>query len=175
MEGAASEENPLKPGETIVMLHPLGAPIPLPPSLHPHRLGASGAAYISNILTVEEEQSLMREVREREIILICFQLTPASLLHDLAPDVNPQIYLSKNWTQLSARRLQNWGGIVRASGMREEPLPGWLMTLQPKLAHLFPCPFNHVLINEYLPGQGILVRSHAFIEGSDSYWTSAYV
>ena len=64
MEGAASEENPLKPGETIVMLHPLGVPIPLPPSLHPHRLGASGAAYISNILTVEEEQSLMREVRE---------------------------------------------------------------------------------------------------------------
>lgn len=44
--------------------------------------------------------------------------------------------------------------------MREEPLPEWLTFLSPRLisAGVLPLPFNHVLINEYNPGEGIMVR-----------------
>lgn len=167
------ESPPLAADEEAVMLHPLTPPIALPPSLQPHRLGNTGAAYLPNILSVQEEQTLMREVRS--ISFACSMqpvLGPPCLTRfsspssDLClpmpphPPLLSQIYASSSkWTPLTARRLQNWGGIVRASGMREEALPAWLLTLQERLAYLFPCPFNHVLINEYLPGQGIFVRT----------------
>eukprot|EP00794_Sanderia_malayensis_P019883 gene19883-21824_t len=86
------------------------------------------------------------------------------------------------WTQLSNRRLQNWGGLphpktnedIRVTqkdrqpfvkipwilkGMVSEKLPQWLSKYTDEIASLgvfeekFP---NHVLINEYLPGQGIM-------------------
>lgn len=45
------------------------------------------------------------------------------------------------------------------SGMVQEELPGWLQDLAPKLMenNIITCPFNHALINEYEPGQGIMV------------------
>jgi alkylated DNA repair dioxygenase AlkB len=65
------------------------------------------------------------------------------------------------WVQLKTRRLQNHGGIVRA-GMVSEPLPPWLQVVCSRLVDngLFPAEFppNHVLINEYLPGQGIMAH-----------------
>ncbi|XP_054010017.1 alpha-ketoglutarate-dependent dioxygenase alkB homolog 6-like [Hylaeus anthracinus] len=67
------------------------------------------------------------------------------------------------WTQLSHRRLQNWGGIPHPKGMIAEEIPAWLRKYVDKVSSLnvferdkLP---NHVLINEYLPGQGIMAHS----------------
>ncbi|GFQ79231.1 alpha-ketoglutarate-dependent dioxygenase alkB homolog 6 [Trichonephila clavata] len=63
------------------------------------------------------------------------------------------------WKTLSNRRLQNWGGLPHPKGMIQETLPEWLMNYVKKVGNLgifqdkLP---NHVLINEYLPGQGIM-------------------
>eukprot|EP00871_Galdieria_phlegrea_P000263 jgi/Galph1/1237/GphlegSOOS_G5938.1 len=70
-----------------------------------------------------------------------------------------QIYSQsqQNWTQLANRRLQNWGGIPQHRGMLATPLPKWLHSLTETLFEngFFPKIPNHVLINEYFPGQGI--------------------
>lgn len=63
------------------------------------------------------------------------------------------------WTQLSNRRLQNWGGIPHNKGMIAEEIPQWLQTYLDKIHKLNLMNGkrpNHVLVNEYLPGQGIL-------------------
>ena len=64
------------------------------------------------------------------------------------------------WRAVSGRRLQNWGGQVEHGRLVPEPLPGWLRAL---LSHVrvefpraFPTELNHVLVNAYSPGQGIL-------------------
>ena len=66
------------------------------------------------------------------------------------------------WTSLSGRRLQNWGGYPHAKGMIPEQIPLWLNRHIQLITvtHLFndKTP-NHVLINEYLPGQGIMAHS----------------
>jgi len=51
------------------------------------------------------------------------------------------------------------GGQPRTSGMVEERLPSWLQELSPRLIEqkILTRPFNHALINEYEPGQGIMV------------------
>ncbi|XP_064403385.1 alpha-ketoglutarate-dependent dioxygenase alkB homolog 6-like [Halichondria panicea] len=63
------------------------------------------------------------------------------------------------WTQLSRRRLQNWGGTPHPKGMMVEPLPQWLEDRGRRIASLGvfedKVP-NHVLVNEYTPGQGIM-------------------
>ncbi len=65
--------------------------------------------------------------------------------------------------QLSGRRLQNHGGIVHAKGLIPATLPAWLQqllnTLPSQLLDMFPAdqPPNHVLINSYQPGCGIMV------------------
>ncbi|CAH1802973.1 unnamed protein product, partial [Owenia fusiformis] len=72
-----------------------------------------------------------------------------------------QVYAAPKpkWTQLSNRRLQNWGGLPHEKGMIAEPLPQWLGSYAGKLANLGifqeHTP-NHVLVNEYQPGQGIM-------------------
>ncbi|EZA57816.1 alpha-ketoglutarate-dependent dioxygenase alkB homolog 6 [Ooceraea biroi] len=67
------------------------------------------------------------------------------------------------WTQLSHRRLQNWGGIPHPKGMIAEEIPSWLQRYIDKVAALNTFEKgivpNHVLINEYLPGQGIMAHS----------------
>ncbi|XP_066585372.1 alpha-ketoglutarate-dependent dioxygenase alkB homolog 6-like isoform X2 [Prorops nasuta] len=64
------------------------------------------------------------------------------------------------WTQLSHRRLQNWGGIPHPNGMIAEEIPDWLQKYVNKViaSKTYPKDIipNHVLINEYLPGQGIM-------------------
>ncbi|KAI5631061.1 2OG-Fe(II) oxygenase superfamily domain-containing protein [Phthorimaea operculella] len=60
------------------------------------------------------------------------------------------------WTQLSGRRLQNWGGVPHARGMLAEQLPAWLQEQLARLPRDAPPQPNHVLVNEYLPGQGIM-------------------
>ena len=63
------------------------------------------------------------------------------------------------WTTLLNRKLQNWGGLPSEKGMIAEDIPNWLQCHINKIQdlsifeeHSKP---NHVLINEYLPGQGI--------------------
>lgn len=63
------------------------------------------------------------------------------------------------WTVLSHRRLQNWGGLPGPNGMVGEDLPDWLTTYSKKIADLGAFSGNvpnHVLVNEYEPGQGIM-------------------
>ncbi|XP_054710568.1 alpha-ketoglutarate-dependent dioxygenase alkB homolog 6-like [Uloborus diversus] len=63
------------------------------------------------------------------------------------------------WKTLSNRRLQNWGGLPHPKGMIQEELPKWLCNVIDKISDLNifgeKVP-NHVLVNEYLPGQGIM-------------------
>lgn len=62
------------------------------------------------------------------------------------------------WTQLSNRKLQNWGGLPHPQGMVPEKFPKWLddVCLKVKVLGVFgDCTPNHVLVNEYMPGQGI--------------------
>ncbi|CAH1401053.1 unnamed protein product [Nezara viridula] len=68
------------------------------------------------------------------------------------------------WTQLLNRRLQNWGGLPIPNGMIVEPIPSWLKTFMDKVSDLKvfndgQLRANHVLINEYLSGQGIMEKT----------------
>ncbi|OVA08853.1 Oxoglutarate/iron-dependent dioxygenase [Macleaya cordata] len=72
-----------------------------------------------------------------------------------------QIYQSpiSKWKSLKNRRLQNWGGVVHEKGLLPQNLPPWLTKITKRICEetgLFPSPINHVLINEYLPDQGIM-------------------
>lgn len=63
------------------------------------------------------------------------------------------------WKTLQNRRLQNWGGLVHEKGLIAQDLPPWLTTITHRIQKetaLFPSSINHVLINEYLPHQGIM-------------------
>ncbi|KAF8055731.1 Alkbh6 [Scenedesmus sp. PABB004] len=66
------------------------------------------------------------------------------------------------WVQLSGRRLQNHGGLVHAKGLAPAPMPRWLEGLAARLRDAAPGLFgdggapNHVLINAYPPGCGIM-------------------
>ncbi|XP_071570889.1 alpha-ketoglutarate-dependent dioxygenase alkB homolog 6 [Temnothorax nylanderi] len=94
------------------------------------------ACYIPNFITEEEERQIIK----------CVNSVP-----------------QPKWTQLSHRRLQNWGGRPHPKGMIAEEIPDWLQRYIDKAAALnafekgvLP---NHVLINEYLSGQGIMAHS----------------
>jgi alkylated DNA repair dioxygenase AlkB len=117
----------------------------------------------------------MRQLQEKEEASLTSFLVgqqQLSTLHYIPDFISPEeeqrlvseVHASKaKWVQLSGRRLQNHGGIVHTKGLIPAPMPGWLQQLiaslpQP-LAQLFPPdqPPNHVLINSYLPGCGIMV------------------
>lgn len=63
------------------------------------------------------------------------------------------------WTNLSNRRLQDYGGVPHEKGMIPEKIPNWLEIYLNKIKELQvfdKCEPNQVLVNEYLPGQGIM-------------------
>jgi alkylated DNA repair protein alkB family protein 6 len=68
------------------------------------------------------------------------------------------------WTQLSRRRLQTWpSALTKSNVLLASPLPPWLVdpviSRLDDLAVFANSPHkapNHVLINEYQPGQGIM-------------------
>ena len=68
---------------------------------------------------------------------------------------------AERWTHLRGRRLQSLGGVPKAPPemMSREPLPHWVQSICDALVTCgaFPVdtPPNHVLLNEYQPGQGI--------------------
>ncbi|EDW87947.1 alpha-ketoglutarate-dependent dioxygenase alkB homolog 6 [Drosophila yakuba] len=88
--------------------------------------------YIPNFITSEEEQRILSHIER----------TP-----------------KPRWTQLLNRRLVNYGGVPHPNGMIAEEIPEWLQTYVDKVNNLGVFESqnaNHVLVNEYLPGQGIL-------------------
>ncbi|CAA6654506.1 unnamed protein product [Spirodela intermedia] len=104
--------------------------------------------YIPNFISAPEESQLLHHIYE-------------------AP-------MSK-WKSLKNRRLQNWGGVVHEKGLLPQDYPPTLshhllFSTSASMDHedhqriceqtgLFPSPINHVLINEYLPNQGIMVSA----------------
>ncbi|XP_071777794.1 putative RNA/DNA demethylase ALKBH6 [Centroberyx gerrardi] len=72
-----------------------------------------------------------------------------------------QVYKSPRtkWTQLSGRRLQNWGGLPHPKGMLAEKIPDWLQQYCERISSLGAFSgktANHVLVNEYKQGEGIM-------------------
>ncbi|XP_068238540.1 alpha-ketoglutarate-dependent dioxygenase alkB homolog 6 [Palaemon carinicauda] len=90
------------------------------------------AYYIPNFITEEEEKQLLGNIYS-----------------------SPK----PKWKELSHRRLQNWGGLPHPKGMVTEDIPLWLQEQMDKISSLNvfgKYKPNHVLVNEYLPGQGIM-------------------
>lgn len=90
--------------------------------------------YIPNFITPQEESQILSTVER----------TP-----------------KPRWTQLAHRRLINYGGVPHPKGMIAEAIPSWLQTYVDKvnqLAGVFEDTrkANHVLVNEYLSGEGIM-------------------
>ncbi|KAJ5514269.1 Oxoglutarate/iron-dependent dioxygenase [Penicillium fimorum] len=96
------------------------------------------AFYISDFITEDEEDWLLQEVNSAPL---------------------------PRWTQLSHRRLQTWpSALTKSNALLGSPLPAWLRSpiVEPGFEalgifndapHRAP---NHVLVNEYQPGQGIM-------------------
>jgi len=94
----------------------------------------STAYYIPDFITKSDEEYLVEQISK----------TPAP-----------------KWTQLKNRRLQNWGGVPHPNGMIAENIPDWLNKFVTKVNNvgMFGDKLaNHVLLNEYLPGQGIMAH-----------------
>lgn len=88
--------------------------------------------YIPNFITPEEETHILKNVYS-------------------AP--------KPKWTCLCRRRLQDYGGVPHEKGMIPEAIPSWLTKYMEKVAQLNIFDGNkpnQVLVNEYLPGQGIM-------------------
>jgi len=91
------------------------------------------AYYVPEFITPEQENLMLREIEKSP--------TP-------------------RWTQLSNRRLQNYGGVPHKNGMICEKIPDWLQkSAVDKVNRLSvfgeKCA-NHVLLNEYKAGEGIM-------------------
>ncbi|XP_017362174.1 alpha-ketoglutarate-dependent dioxygenase alkB homolog 6 isoform X1 [Cebus imitator] len=104
------------------------------PALEPFRVEQAPPViyYVPDFISKEEEEYLLRQVFN-------------------AP--------KPKWTQLSGRKLQNWGGLPHPRGMVPERLPPWLQRYVDKVSDLSlfgGFPANHVLVNQYLPGEGIM-------------------
>ncbi|XP_004859024.1 alpha-ketoglutarate-dependent dioxygenase alkB homolog 6 isoform X5 [Heterocephalus glaber] len=104
------------------------------PALEPFRVDQAPPViyYVPDFISKEEEEYLLRQVFN-------------------AP--------KPKWTQLSGRKLQNWGGLPHPRGMVLERLPPWLQRCVDKVSDLSlfgGLPANHVLVNQYLPGEGIM-------------------
>ncbi|KAK2630227.1 hypothetical protein QTJ16_001047 [Diplocarpon rosae] len=105
------------------------------------------AFYISEFVSTEEERALLTKITT-------------------AP--------KPRWKQLSRRRLQVWpSDLSNKNTLLDSPLPEWLVN--PTISRLISCPVsntardhifsesphkapNHVLINEYIQGQGIMAH-----------------
>jgi alkylated DNA repair protein alkB family protein 6 len=121
------------------------------------------AYYISEFITEEEETHLLDKVRQYHnyATLYC----PSLIYCKIANAPKPR------WKQLTHRRLQTWPSDLTKNTLLESPLPSWL--IEPVISRLHDIPLsasapehifggsphrapNHVLINEYLSGQGIM-------------------
>ncbi|KAL5962600.1 hypothetical protein TSMEX_009630, partial [Taenia solium] len=88
-----------------------------------------------------------------------FFYIPDFLDSDAESELLNNIYSAGKWKCLSHRRLQIWGGTPHPNGMIAEEIPGWLHRLMDRVSDFGIFGHNranHVLINEYEPGQGIM-------------------
>lgn len=104
----------------------------------------------------------------RELISVPILLLPNSqllLVSSLPQLLDFKLYISL-LPQLCGRRSQYHGGIVLDKGLLQATLPNWLWPLAMRMhdeTKIFgDTPPNHVLINSYMPGQGIMVSTHLF-------------
>jgi alkylated DNA repair protein alkB homolog 6 len=122
----------------------------------------SRAFYISEFLNEVEEQVLLDKVGKRGLLLVKQKADVVKI--EAAP--------KPRWKQLSKRRLQAWPSDLTKNTLLDTPLPKWLV--DPVITRIQSLPLtpsdpqnhifsdsphsapNHVLINEYLPGQGIM-------------------
>ncbi|KAL3915821.1 MAG: hypothetical protein SGPRY_007067 [Prymnesium sp.] len=128
--------------------------VPMPPPLpHPSvptfllqprtsRPALGSARKVGRVATVRHVGGWLSEEEEMEL-LDCVDNSP-----------------THSWTQLRGRRLQQYGGTpLPSEPMKVEALPAWISSVVARVvdAGVFPpsLPPNHVLLNEYLPGQGI--------------------
>ncbi|XP_047383581.1 alpha-ketoglutarate-dependent dioxygenase alkB homolog 6 isoform X5 [Sciurus carolinensis] len=119
-----------------------------------------------------QELELMEEQDARVPALESFRVEQAPPVIYYVPDFiskEEEEYLLRQvfnapkpkWTQLSGRKLQNWGGLPHPRGMVPERLPPWLQRYVDKVSDLSlfgGLAANHVLVNQYLPGEGIMPR-----------------
>lgn len=139
--------------------------ISLPQSLEQARIHSlpSSAYYIPDFVSEEEERHILEKIAN-------------------AP--------KPRWKQLTHRRLQTWPSDLVRDALIAEPLPPWLEspvvsrllslplsesdTASPR--HIFEssphCRPNHVLINEYPPGVGIMPHKVCLADGG--YMGEAY-
>ncbi|KAF4945289.1 hypothetical protein FSARC_14462 [Fusarium sarcochroum] len=116
------------------------------------------AYYIPNFITEEEEQIILDKISS-------------------AP--------KPRWKQLTKRRLQTWPSDLVNNKLLEAPLPAWLR--DPVISRLLSLPAqdsgpehifgesphkkpNHVLINEYPPGIGIMPHKLSTQQDGAAYW-----
>ncbi|GMR47940.1 hypothetical protein PMAYCL1PPCAC_18135 [Pristionchus mayeri] len=101
--------------------------------LHRVATAPSSVYYIPEFITKDEEESLLNEIYQ-------------------AP--------KPKWEVLMNRRLMNYGGIVgKKSLFAVDDFPPPLRSLMNRVSHFLNRPLNHALINEYLPGQGIMAHT----------------
>ncbi|KAJ7735890.1 hypothetical protein B0H16DRAFT_1574665 [Mycena metata] len=101
--------------------------------------GHDGCYYLPNFLTEDEEEYLIRKIKE---------------------------YPQQRWKQLANRRLQLWGGELTSKNVLvAQPMPIWVETYPDIIDRLKATGIftdsphgkpNHIIMNEYLPGQGIM-------------------
>ena len=102
--------------------------------------------------------------------LICpgFYYIPNFLTPDELEYLKLHTARSGRWTSLSNRRVQRHGGVVTEDGkpMIEQQIPKYLHPLKCRIERqleelkLSPAiQINHVLVNEYTPGQGIMAHT----------------
>eukprot|EP01122_Echinamoeba_exundans_P016306 TRINITY_DN8229_c0_g1_i1.p1 TRINITY_DN8229_c0_g1~~TRINITY_DN8229_c0_g1_i1.p1 ORF type:complete len:307 (+),score=43.73 TRINITY_DN8229_c0_g1_i1:53-973(+) len=108
---------------------------PLPQMLHWAKIGGNAVQslyYLPNYISEEEESDLISKIYA-------------------SPDAS-------SWKELRGRRVLSYGGQPLPEGMEQQPLPEWLIKISSQLNEdgILPLPANHVLINEYAPGQGIM-------------------
>lgn len=88
--------------------------------------------YIPNFISAEEEKLLIHNIEKTS---------------------------SVRWTQLKNRRLINFGGVPTQKGMIREEIPDFLQAYLDRIneARIFgEQKANHILLNEYRKGQGIM-------------------
>ncbi|KAJ7630113.1 hypothetical protein DFH06DRAFT_706714 [Mycena polygramma] len=116
------------------------APISSPIDLSSYRLpGHDACYYLPNFLTEDEEEYLIRKIKEQ-----------------------PQ----QRWKQLANRRLQLWGGELTAKNiLLAQDMPHCVEVYPDIIDRLKGTGIftgsphgkpNHIIMNEYLPGQGIM-------------------
>ncbi|KAM0343263.1 hypothetical protein ACHAPU_008713 [Fusarium lateritium] len=140
--------------------HDINSSVLLPSSLEHARITLlpQTAYYIPNFITEEEEHMI---------------------LHKISSAPKPR------WKQLTKRRLQTWPSDLVNNKLLDAPLPAWLQ--EPVISRLLSLPAkdsetgnvfdnsphkkpNHVLINEYPPGIGIMPHKLSTHHDGAAYW-----